>query len=280
MENKVAIMPCNGVGQVFATITRESAYKIHSLRPEKTILLSSPDLATDNPDALEIAKKYPVIVIDGCKEKCGGCILKTKGISPIFEIFAPKICGDKKISIGDETRAKLGKKGNQLVEAISKIAVEAVDKTIEKKFSVSRKNISKKLHEKVCIFPSSELTTVFGKIARQASYAICGNLCPEKTVLCCMPALYAGVQEDIDFIIDFPVITLEGHPMHHAAKLVKKYSQDVAIEIDIEKLLKDNNIVVSDSTPEKLGQNGEKAVKFLSEHTSKIVNDLLKKEDN
>jgi len=131
--------------------------------------------------------------------------------------------------------------------------------------------------EKVCILPSSELTTVFGKIGRQASYIVCEDLKPGKIVLGCMPALFSEVQEDIDFITQYPVITLEGHPAHHAAKLVKKFSQDVAIEIDIEKFLKDTDIDASDSSPEKLGSNGEKAVKFLAKYTAKKVDALLTK---
>ena len=131
--------------------------------------------------------------------------------------------------------------------------------------------------EKVCILPSSELTTVFGKIGRQASYIVCEDLKPGKIVLGCMPALFSNVQEDVDFITRYPVITLEGHPMHHAAKLVKKYSQVVSAEIDIESLLKEAHIDVSDSSPEKLGPNGEKAVKFLAEYTAKKVAALLTK---
>ncbi|OIO33204.1 MAG: hypothetical protein AUJ70_03605 [Candidatus Omnitrophica bacterium CG1_02_40_15] len=129
--------------------------------------------------------------------------------------------------------------------------------------------------EKVCIVPSSELTTVFGKIGRQASYIVCEDLKPGKIVLGCMPALFSNVQEDVDFIIRYPVITLEGHPMHHAAKLVKKYSQAISAEIDIENLLKEVNIEVLDSSAEKLGPNGEKAAKFLAEYTAKQVDKLL-----
>ncbi len=125
--------------------------------------------------------------------------------------------------------------------------------------------------EKICILPSSELNTVYGKIGRQASYIICEELLHGKIVLGCMPALFSGVQEDIDFITDYPVVTLEGHSMHHAAKLVKKYSQKVDFEIDIEKLLKDNCIDASDSSAEKLGPNGKKAVKFLSERVVSLL---------
>ena len=146
MEKKVAIMPCNGIGRVVSTITRESAYKIHSLHPEKTILISSPDLAVDNPDALDLAKKYPLIVIDGCKPKCGGNILKAKGIKPAFEIYAPCVCADKKISIAGETRVKLGEKGLRLVEAIAEIVVKAIDDIIAGKTPKLQKNMPQEVY--------------------------------------------------------------------------------------------------------------------------------------
>ena len=139
MKNKVAIIPCNGVGRVVSTITRESAYKIHSLRPDKTILLSSPDLASDNPEAFSIAKKYPLIVIDGCKPRCGSNILKAKGIKPALEIYAPSVCAEQKISIAGESRVKLGKKGLHLVEEIAKIAVRTIDDILEGKSPVLQK---------------------------------------------------------------------------------------------------------------------------------------------
>lgn len=143
MVDKVAIMPCNGVGRVVSTITREAGYIIHKLRPEATVLLSSPDLAVDNPDSLSIAKRYPIIVIDGCKPKCGNNILKAKGIKPAIEIYAPLVCADKKISIAGETRVKLGPKGIRLVEAITEIAIDAIDDILSGKKPKLNKNAPK-----------------------------------------------------------------------------------------------------------------------------------------
>lgn len=128
--------------------------------------------------------------------------------------------------------------------------------------------------EKICILPSSELTTVYGKISRQASYIVCEDLMPGSIALGCMPALFSNVQEDVDFVKNYPVITIEGRPGHHAAKLLKKHSVKPAVEIDVEKLLKDVGIDVSDSSPEKLGPNGERAVKFLAEYASKAAHTL------
>lgn len=143
---KVAIMPCNGVGRVVSTITRESAYKIHSLRPDATILISSPDLAADNPETLLNAKKYPLIVIDGCKPRCGSNIVKAKGIKPVLEIYAPLVCADKKIPLSGETRVKLGLNGAWLAEAITGIAVQAIDDMLSNKIPTIQKNLPFKVY--------------------------------------------------------------------------------------------------------------------------------------
>lgn len=141
MKNKIAIMPCNGVGRVVSTITREAAYKIHSLRPDTTILISSPDLAVDNQDTLSNAKKYPLIVIDCCKPRCGSNILKAKGIKPILEIYAPLVCADKKIPLSGETRVRLGVKGALLAEIIAEIAIQAIDDILSGKIPTIQKNL-------------------------------------------------------------------------------------------------------------------------------------------
>lgn len=143
---KIAIMPCNGVGRVVSTITRESAYKIHVLRPDATILISSPDLAVDNPEALMTAKKYPLIVIDGCKPRCGSNIVKAKGIKPVLEIYAPLVCADKKIPLSGETRVKLGLNGAWLAEVITDIAIKAIDDMLSNKIPTIQKNLPFKVY--------------------------------------------------------------------------------------------------------------------------------------
>ncbi|MDP2911703.1 MAG: putative zinc-binding protein [Candidatus Omnitrophota bacterium] len=143
---KIAIMPCNGVGRIVSTITREAGYRIHHLRPDATILISSPDLACDNPEALSIAKKYPLIVIDGCKPRCGSNIVKAKGIKPILEIYAPLVCADKKIPLSGETRVKLGLNGAWLAEAITEIAVQAIDDLLSNKIPTIQKNLPFKVY--------------------------------------------------------------------------------------------------------------------------------------
>lgn len=91
-----------------------------------------------------------------------------------------------------------------------------------------------------------------------------------------MPALFAGVDEDVDFARNFPVITLEGRTAHNAAKLLKEYPREKkTIVVDIRSLLKNKHMDVSDSSAQRLGPKGRKAVEFLARYTAKIVDDLL-----
>jgi hypothetical protein len=92
------------------------------------------------------AKKYPLIVIDGCKPRCGSNILKAKDIKSILEIYAPLVCANKKIPISGETRVKLGLKGTWLAEAITEIAIQAIDDILSNKIPTIQKNLPFKVY--------------------------------------------------------------------------------------------------------------------------------------
>jgi uncharacterized metal-binding protein len=51
-----------------------------------------------------------------------------------------------------------------------------------------------------------------GLIARQVMYKVIEDLRPEKTLLVCLPALAAEVEEDVIFVRDYPSIVIEGCP--------------------------------------------------------------------
>ena len=63
---------------------------------------------------------------------------------------------------------------------------------------------------KVAILPCTGIGQVVGTIARQAAYRVCEDLCPQETVLVCLPALVKGVQEDLDMVAQCPVVVIEG----------------------------------------------------------------------
>ncbi|MDP2932839.1 MAG: putative zinc-binding protein [bacterium] len=121
LKNKFVIFPCNGVGQVGANIARQAAYLIHAKFPDETILSSSPELIVSDKAALRIAKKYPLVLIEGCMQRCGENILYAKGIKPAFIISVPHVSAEKNLSLAGETREKLGPRGRRVVKEIVKV---------------------------------------------------------------------------------------------------------------------------------------------------------------
>ncbi len=73
---------------------------------------------------------------------------------------------------------------------------------------------------------------------------------PEQTVLGCAPALNAGVQEDIDFIKLYPVITIESCEKDCAAKLVEKMGDKATVILRMPEVIAEIGADVSE-VPEK-----------------------------
>jgi uncharacterized metal-binding protein len=71
-------------------------------------------------------------------------------------------------------------------------------------------------------------TDAVSVLARQACYVVHEEHRPDQTSLGCGPALNATVQEDIDFIRDFPVLALESCDKVCATKLVAKMGEQAS----------------------------------------------------
>jgi len=80
-------------------------------------------------------------------------------------------------------------------------------------------------------------------VGRQASYLAHEILLgPEKSDLGCSPALYAGVQEDIDFVLNDFVIAVESCEQCCANKLVAQRGGRVHATIRVDDVLADGDI--------------------------------------
>ena len=62
-----------------------------------------------------------------------------------------------------------------------------------------------------------------GLIARQAMYKVLEDLRPDKTLLVCLPALAAEVEEDVIFVRDYPSIVIEGCPDDCSTKVLGQF---------------------------------------------------------
>jgi len=124
---KVAVMACSGIGRLVSTVVRQAAYMLKQDRPDNVVLVSSGSLTGDVPEALAAAKKYPLIVIDGCRPRCASAIAAGKGITPAAAIWTADVVARHKLSLAGENRKALGEKGMALARKIADEALEKID---------------------------------------------------------------------------------------------------------------------------------------------------------
>ena len=124
---KVAVLACSGIGRLVSTVVRQAAYMLEKDRPGNVVLVSSGSLTGDIPEALEAARKYPLIVIDGCRPKCASAIAKGKGIEPAAVIWVAEVIAKHKLSLAGENRKGLDEKGMAVARAVADEALQRID---------------------------------------------------------------------------------------------------------------------------------------------------------
>lgn len=131
---KVAVTPCAGIGQIFGSITREAGYKIvEELNPEETVLVCPPALSVDIQEDINFIMDNPVLVLNGCKDRCATKLVESKGGKVAKEIYLPDIVSENKISLAGEKRSRLGEKSYKAVDAMAEKASKVIKKIVEGK---------------------------------------------------------------------------------------------------------------------------------------------------
>lgn len=126
-KGKVAILPCTGIGQVVGTITRQAAYRVcEDLCPGQTALLCLPALVKGVQEDLDMAAECPVVIIEGCKERCAAAALATRGGTPAATVFLPEIMKGKGLRIKREARRSLTEPELAVVELVAERVVAEV----------------------------------------------------------------------------------------------------------------------------------------------------------
>jgi len=127
---KVAVAVCTGMDQPLATVSRYAGYYVlEKLRPDKTVLLCTPALIGGVQEDITFAKENPVLVIDGCGEKCCEKIVneakgQVKAIINVEDVLK------EHEDLQPESRAKLGPKGMKLAEIVGELAAKKVDEIL------------------------------------------------------------------------------------------------------------------------------------------------------
>src|SRR5512136_2347048 len=90
-EDKVAVIPCAGMDKALGSVARACAFiVVEKLRPDKTVLVCIPPLIVGAKPYSEIVRKYPVIPIDGCAERCATKIAVKSGAKIRGRVLIPE----------------------------------------------------------------------------------------------------------------------------------------------------------------------------------------------
>ena len=128
LAGKVAILPCTGVGQVVGTIARQAAYRVcEDERPRETVLLCLPALVKGVQEDIDMVRQCPVVVIEGCKERCATHALSTQEGVPLAMVLIPEVLKGKGLKIRREARRHLTESELTVVEIVTEAVAAEVD---------------------------------------------------------------------------------------------------------------------------------------------------------
>ena len=131
-RTKVAVTPCAGIGQIFGPITREAGYRlVEDLYPEQTVLVCPPALAVDIQEDIDFINEYPVLVLNGCKDRCASKMVWDKGGQIDAEVYLPDILKQEKLSLHGEKRSKLGSKSELAIQKMTNIASTLITELLQ-----------------------------------------------------------------------------------------------------------------------------------------------------
>ncbi len=85
----------------------------------------------------------------------------------------------------------------------------------------------------VVVIPCSGIGKTYGSVAREAAYALCEDLRPERTRLVALAKLVLGEEEARGRVRSCPVVTIDGCKLMCASKLVTHSGGTVAHEIAV-----------------------------------------------
>ena len=126
-EFKVAVVGCSGIGRLISTVVRQAVYMIERDRPDQVAVVSSGSLTGDVQEALDACRKYPLLLIDGCRPRCATAIAGGKDLPVAGTVYAADVIAKHKLSLSGERREELGEKGMAVARAIADEALEKID---------------------------------------------------------------------------------------------------------------------------------------------------------
>jgi len=130
-EEKVAIVACAGIDKPLGSVARACAFKVvEKLKPDDSVLVCIPPLVVGATPHSEWVKKYPVITIDGCSERCATKIVAENGGRIRGRVFIPQSV--QKHGLKPKASAEIGLDGEKLAEKIADETALLIGKILRK----------------------------------------------------------------------------------------------------------------------------------------------------
>lgn len=127
---KVAIVPCSGIGKPYGTVSRMAAYQVvEEDRPEQTRLVPLALLVMGDDECKRIVAQSPAITVDGCPQACATKMVQKSGGRiirgcPVMEMFRSHR------ELKPQGIAELNEDGEKLVTLLAEEINGVVDKLI------------------------------------------------------------------------------------------------------------------------------------------------------
>ncbi|MCZ2856130.1 MAG: hypothetical protein O2U62_03450 [Candidatus Bathyarchaeota archaeon] len=130
-EEKVAVVACAGMDKPLGSVARACAFKVvEELKPEDSVLVCILPLIAGVKPHSEWIKKYPIITIDGCAERCATKMTAKNGGKIRGRIFIPQSV--QKHGLKPKTSADIGPEGEKLAKKIADETAFLIDKILRK----------------------------------------------------------------------------------------------------------------------------------------------------
>lgn len=126
-KQKVAIVPCSGIGKSFGTVGREAAYELcENLRPDDTQLVALSKLVLGDKAARQIIDRNATVTIDGCKMMCAAKMVRQSGgniahEATVFDAFR------RHRKLKPEGIAELNEAGLKLAKTLAEEIADIID---------------------------------------------------------------------------------------------------------------------------------------------------------
>lgn len=125
----------------------------------------------------------------------------------------------------------------------------------------------------VVVIPCSGMGKTYGSVAREAAYAVCEDLRPERARLVALAKLVLGEEEARARVRACAAVTIDGCKLMCASKLVAHTGGTVACEVDVLDVYRRHKDLKPDGIAE-LNEAGRKLARVLAEEVAEAIDHM------